>query len=83
MTNEEAIELLESRMALDKDLLRGDTESEYAKFVLEQNEAIQVALDALKAMNCNGEADKKDWNLMFRAHRLILSIHASSRSKGK
>lgn len=34
MTNEEAIELLESRIAFDKDLLRGDTESEYAKFVL-------------------------------------------------
>lgn len=59
MTNEKAIELLESRIAFDKDLLRGDTESEYAKFVLEQNEAIQVALDALKAMNCNGEADEK------------------------
>ena len=59
MTNEEAIELLESRIALDKDLLQGDTEREYAKFVLEQNEAIQVALDALKAMNCNGEADEK------------------------
>lgn len=59
MTNEEAIELLESRIALDKDLLRGDTESEYAKFVLEQNKAIQVALDVLKAMNCNGEADEK------------------------
>ena len=59
MTNEEAIELLESRIALDKDLLQGDTESEYAKFVLEQNEAIQAALDALKAMNCNGEADEK------------------------
>lgn len=59
MTNEAAIELLESRIALDKELLQGDTESEYAKFVREQNEAIQVALDALKAMNCNGEADEK------------------------
>ena len=49
MTNEEAIELLESRIALDKDLLQGDTESDYARFVLEQNEAIQLALDALKA----------------------------------
>lgn len=54
MTNEEAIELLESRIALDKELLHGDTESEYAKFVIEQNEAIQMALDALKASvdNC-------------------------------
>ena len=49
MTNEEAIELLEYRIALDKDLLQGDTESEYAKFVIEQNEAIRMALDALKA----------------------------------
>ena len=54
MTNEAAIELLESRIALDKELLQGDTESEYAKFVLEQNEAIQMALDALKVMSCNG-----------------------------
>ena len=49
MTNEEAIELLEYRIALDKDLLQGDAESEYAKFVIEQNEAIRMALDALKA----------------------------------
>ena len=47
MTLKEAIKILKKRVLLDKEMLIGDTESDYAKFVLEQAEAIEVVLEAL------------------------------------
>ena len=47
MTLEESKEILKDWVRLDLEALDGDTESDYAKFVLEQAEAIEVVLEAL------------------------------------
>lgn len=48
MTKDEAIDIITERIAIDVELLDGDTESDYAKFIIRQDEAMQMALDALK-----------------------------------
>lgn len=47
MTRDKAIDIIKTRVALDYDLLQGDTTSDYARFILEQDEALEIALDAL------------------------------------
>ena len=48
MTRDKAIDIIKERVAIDRNLLQGDTTSDYAKFILEQDEALEIALEALE-----------------------------------
>ena len=48
MTLEESKEILKDWVRLDLEALDGDTESDYAKFVLRKIEAIEVVLDTVE-----------------------------------
>ena len=50
MTLEESKEILKDWLTLELKLLDGDTESNYAKFVLRQIEAIEVVLDTVETL---------------------------------
>ena len=50
MTIEEARKVLKDWVRLDLEALDGDTESDYAKFVLRKIEAIEVILDTVETL---------------------------------
>ena len=50
MTLEESKEILKDWVRLDLETLDGDTESDYAKFVLRQIEAIEVILSTVESL---------------------------------
>ena len=50
MTLEESKEILKDWVRLDLETLDGDTESDYAKFVITKIEAIEVILDTVETL---------------------------------
>ena len=50
MTIEEAKKILKDWVRLDLEALDGDTESDYAKFVITKIEAIEVILDTVETL---------------------------------
>ena len=50
MTLEESKEILKDWVRLDLEALDGDTESDYAKFVLEKVNAIEVILSTVESL---------------------------------
>ena len=50
MTIEESKEILKDWVRLDLEALDGDTESDYAKFVITKIEAIEVILDTVETL---------------------------------
>ena len=50
MTIEESKEILKDWVRLDLEALDGDTESDYAKFVLEKVNAIEVILSTVESL---------------------------------
>ena len=50
MTIAESKEILKDWVRLDLEALDGDTESDYAKFVLRKIEAIEVVLDTVETL---------------------------------
>ena len=58
MKIEESKEILKEWVRLDLEALDGDTESDYAKFVLTKIEAIEVVLDTVETL----EEDCKWYN---------------------
>ena len=61
MTLEESKEILKDWVRLDLETLDGDTESDYAKFVITKIEAIEIILSAVE----NLEEDCKWYNDTF------------------
>ena len=61
MTLEESKEILKDWVRLDLEALDGDTESDYAKFVITKIEAIEVVLDTVETL----EEDCKWYNDTF------------------
>ena len=61
MTLEESKEILKDWVKLDLETLDGDTESDYAKFVIRKIEAIEVVLDTVETL----EEDRKWYNDSF------------------
>ena len=59
MTLEESKEILKDWVRLDLEVLDGDTESDYAKFVLRKIEAIEVVLDTVEKLeeDCDWYSD--------------------------
>ena len=61
MTLEESKEILKDWVRLDLEALDGDTESDYAKFVITKIEAIEVVLSTVETL----EEDCKWYNDTF------------------
>ena len=61
MTIEESKEILKDWVRLDLGTLDGDTESDYAKFILEKVEAIELILSTVETL----EEDCKWYNDTF------------------
>ncbi len=59
MTLEESKEILKDWVRLDLEALDGDTESDYAKFVITKIEAIEVVLDTVETLeeDCDWYSD--------------------------
>lgn len=57
MTIEEARKVLKDWVRLDLEALDGDTESDYAKFVITKIEAIELILDTVETL----EEEDCDW----------------------